>query len=203
MNERTISRKTNRREVLKLSGMGMVAGVAAGALMSSPAKAEEGEFKISYASWIHGHSMQIEYPDRIVSEWRAGFALKIEGMPGTDNWFHFAIPTPVIIDDVRLRADAVMLRFLTGSVDAFVRDVHVYDGETRIAVFNDLYLSLENGFVRLPLPDRPRMAWGLGISIGVGFGVEMLDHHMEFIAAGCDFTLREPEVIPVDEVSNP
>ncbi|MBN1361338.1 MAG: hypothetical protein JW993_12130 [Sedimentisphaerales bacterium] len=205
MNQQTGIRKASRREMLKLSGMGVMAGVAANALISSKAKAEEGDIKISYASWIHGHSMQIEYPDRIASEWRAGFAVKVEGMPGTDNWFHFAIPTPVIIDDVRLRADAVMLRFTTGSVDAFVRDVHVYDGEVRIAAFNDLYLALENAFVRLPLPDRPLMAWGLGISIGVGFGVEMMDHHMDFIAAGCDFTLREPalEVTPVEEVPSP
>jgi len=29
----------------------------------------------------------------------------------------------------------------------------------------------------------------------VGFGVEMMDHHMDFIAAGCDFTLQAP--VPV------
>jgi hypothetical protein len=204
MNEQGVIRKPNRREMLKLSGMGMVAGVAATAWASPGAQAEEEEIKIAYASWIHGHSMQIEYPDRIASQRRAGFYINIEGMPGTFNWFHFAIPTPVIINDVRLRADAVMLRFTTGSVDAFVRDVHVYDGETRIAAFDDLYLSLENACVRLPLPDRPLMAWGLGVSIGVGFGVEMMDHHMDFIAAGCDFTLLEPEpeVPPADAVPN-
>jgi hypothetical protein len=31
--------------------------------------------------------------------------------------------------------------------------------------------------------------WGLGISIGASFGVEMMDHHMEFISAGCDFVV--------------
>lgn len=193
MNEQTIVARTSRREMLKRSGMGVVAGAAVGALAAPSARAAaEADFNISYASWIHGHSMQVEYPDRIASEWRAGFGITVEGKPGTTNWFHFAIPTPVIIDDVRLRADKVMLRFRTGSVDAVVRNVHVYDGERLIAEHNNLTLSKENPFAEFVVPDRPLIFWGLGISIGVGFGVEMMDHHMDFIAAGCDFTLRLP-----------
>jgi hypothetical protein len=136
--------------------------------------------------------MQIEYPDRIASMRRAGFSIDVEGKPGTTNWFHFAIPTPVIIDDVRLRADKVLLRFTTGSVDAFVRHVHVYDGEKLIAEHNNVNLSKENPLAGFVVPDRPLILLGLGISIGVAFGVEMMDHHMDFIAAGCDFTLRNP-----------
>lgn len=190
MNAQTVTRETNRREMLKLSGMGLLGGAAISAV--APSTAQAADPTISYASWIHGHSMQIEYPDRIASQRRAGFSINVEGKAGTGNWFHFAIPTPVIIDDIRLRADCVMLRFTTGSVDAFVQHVHVYDGEKKIAEHNDIYLSKENGFVRLAVPDRPQILWGLGISIGVGFGVESMDHHMDFIAAGCDFTLQPP-----------
>ncbi len=192
MNEKALARETNRREMLRLSGMGVLGAAAVNALAPGKAHAAA-EAKIVYASWIHGHSMQIEYPDRIASQRRAGFSYDVEGKPGTSNWFHFAVPTPVIINDVRLRIDAVMLRFTTASVDAFVRDVHVYDGEKRIAIHDGINLSGENGFVKLLVPDRPEVRWGLGISIGVGFGVEMMDHHMQFISAGCDFTLREPE----------
>ncbi len=192
MKEQAIS-KTNRREMLRLSGMGVLGGAAAGALAPSKAKAAEGDFNISYASWIHGHSMQIEYPDRIDFTWRAGFYIRIEGKPGTTNWFHFAIPTPVIIDDVRLRLDAAALRFTTGSVDAFVRDVDIYDGEKLIAAHKGVNLSGENAFAKFIVPDQPQVRWGIGISIGVSFGVEMMSHRMEFISAGCDFTLREPE----------
>jgi len=176
--------------MLRLSGIGVLGGAAINALAPSTALAADPI--ISYASWIHGHSMQIEYPDRIAAVRRAGFSINVEGKPGTSNWFHFAIPTPVIIDDVRLRADSVMLRFTTGSVDAFVQHVHVYDGEKKIAEHNDIDLSMENAFVRLAVPDSPLVQWGLGISIGVGFGVESMDHHMDFISAGCDFTLRAP-----------
>ncbi len=190
MKEQVRVKETNRREILKLSGMGVLGGVAVGALASGKAQAANQPINISYASWIHGHSMQIEYPDRIASQWRPGFGIILEGKPGTENWFHFAIPTPVIIDDVRLRADSVMLRFTTASVDAFVRHVHIYDGETVLAAHNDIYLSGANPFVRLVVPGRPLMAWGLGISLGVGFGVEAMDHHMQFIAAGCDFAIQ-------------
>jgi hypothetical protein len=192
MNEQVLARATNRRDLLRLSGMGVLAGAAANALTPGKALAGAAAVNIVYASWIHGHSMQIEYPDQIASQWRPGFYISIEGKPGTTNWFHFAIPTPVIVNDVRLRIDAVMLRFATGSVDSFVRDVHVYDGEARIAAFNDVYLSGDNGFAKFDLPERPEVLWGLGISIGVGFGVEMMNHTMNFISAGCNFTLKEP-----------
>jgi len=193
MTEQALTRGTNRREMLKLSGMGVLGGAAGQALISQKAQAAAAPFKISYASWIHGHSMQIEYPDRIVYQRRTGMSFDIEGAPGTDNWFHFAIPTPVIINDVRLRADSVMLRFRTASADAVVRHVHVYDGEIRIAMHDDINLAKENLYVRLVVPDKPEMLWGLGISLGVAFGVEPIDHHMEFIAAGCDFVIPEPE----------
>jgi hypothetical protein len=189
MKEQVLTRETNRREMLKLSGMGVLGGVGVNALTSEKARAEVAAINITYASWIHGHSMQIEYPDRIVSERRAGFSINVEGKSGSTNWFHFAIPTPVLINDVRLRVDAVMLRFTTGSIDAWVRDVHAYDGEKLIAAHDNVRLSKDNPFVRLVVPDRPLVLWGLGISIGASFGVEMMDHHMEFISAGCDFVV--------------
>ena len=106
---------------------------------------------------------------------------------GSQNWFHFAVPTPVIVSGRRLKVGSVMLRFRTGSNDAFVRDVHVYDGERKIAQHNDINLHGDNLFKRFDVPGNPPVQWGLGISIGVGFGVEPSSHRMEFISAGCDF----------------
>jgi hypothetical protein len=131
--------------------------------------------------------MHIEYPDRIASEWRAGFYIRISGKSGTENWFHFAVPTPVIVNDKRLKVGSVMLRFRTGSADARVKHVHVYDGEKKIAQHNNVNLYGENMFKRFDVPGHPPVQWGLGISIGVGFGVESMSHQMEFISAGCDF----------------
>lgn len=143
---------------------------------------------LAHAMWVHGHNMQIEYSDRLDSIWRAGMFIRIEGKPSTKNWFHFAIPTPVIVDGNRLRAGSVMVRFKTGSVDAFIRAIHVYDGERRIATHNNLNLAPNNWeWPRFDIPGNPEIRWGLGISIGVGFGVEMMSHQMEFSSAGCDF----------------
>ncbi|MCU0915455.1 MAG: hypothetical protein MUC88_12950 [Planctomycetes bacterium] len=181
---------TNRREMLKLSGAGVLGTVAAGTL--APTAAQAAAIKIAHAMWTHGHSMQIEYPERIAAMRRAGFSINVEPKSSTINWFHFAIPTPVIVDDVRLRANQVMLRFKTYSVDAWVRDVHVYDGERLIAAHNNVNLSKDHLFEIFVVPDTPLVQWGIGISIGVACGVEMMDHHMEFFAAGCDFTAVAP-----------
>jgi hypothetical protein len=193
MNEQALSRGTNRREMLKWSGMGVLAGAATGVVTPGKVRADAAGAKILHASWIHGNTMAIEYPDRIAFQEHVGYHFEVEGNPGTSNWFHFSIPTPVIINDVRLRIKAAMLVFATDSVDAFVRDVHVYDGSKRIGVFDDVYLSENAGFVKFDLPDRPQVFWGIGISVGVGFGVEMMGHRMRFLSAGCDFTLQEPE----------
>jgi hypothetical protein len=182
--------QSSRREMLRLSGIGILGGVAVNALTSGEAQAGDVPIGVSYASWIHGHSMQIEYPDRIANQRRTGMSFDIEGKGGTDNWFHFAIPTPVIINDVRLQVDSVMLCFWTESADAFVQHVHVYDGRYRIAEFNDGNWSGDQPFVRLTLPGTPAIGQGLGISLGVGFGVEPMSHKMEFYSAGCDFVIR-------------
>jgi hypothetical protein len=77
--------------------------------------------------------MQIEFADRINSIRRAGFSIRVEGKPNTENWFHFAVPTPVIVNDRRLRAGLVMVCFRSNSDNTFVHAVHIYDGEKRIA----------------------------------------------------------------------
>ena len=143
---------------------------------------------LAHAMWIHGNTMQIEHPEHVDSVWRAGFYIRVDGKPGRDNWFHFAIPTPVIVNDYRLRAGSVLIRFKTGSVDASVRAVHVYDGERPIARHDGLNLAPRQWHTeQFDVPGNPEIRWGLGISIGVGFGVESLSHRIEFSSAGCDF----------------
>ena len=73
-----------------------------------------------YKFWTHGVDIQIEYLDRIVGETgderlaprRSGWGTLVYQKENTTNWFHFAIPTPVIIDNqeaelrfIRLRAE--------------------------------------------------------------------------------------------------
>lgn len=153
------------------------------------------KMKLAHAMWTHGHSMQIEYPDRLDLEKRMGFYIQVRGKPFTSNWFHFAIPTPVIVDGKRLCVGSVMIRFHTGP-GASVYAVHIYDGENRIAAHEGLNLSPQGGFVwpRFDVPTHPDIKWGLGISIGVKFGdsanLPPNKLLMEISSAGCDFMIE-------------
>lgn len=147
-----------------------------------------GGYPIAHAMWVHGTSIEVEFPDRIADMRRFGFFTRIIGKPNTVNWFHFAIPTPVIVDNDRKEVGPVILRFKTGSTNAVVRDVHVYDGEARIAAHDGVNLSGNHFFERFGVAHSPPVLWGLGISIGVRFGTgTALQRSMDFIAAGCDF----------------
>ncbi len=147
-----------------------------------------GGYRIAEASWTHGTSVQVELPDSLESVRRMGFFTRIVGKPGTTNWLHFAIPTPVIVDDRRLTYGPCMLRFVTGGAAAVVRDVHLYDGEVRVAAHDGVNLSGSQAFTRFGVAHAPKVLWGVGISIGVTFGQgTAAQRTMDFISAGCDF----------------
>jgi len=147
-----------------------------------------GGYAISHAMWVHGTSLQVEVPDQIEALQRLGFFTRLTGKPNSTNWFHFAIPTPVIVDGDRKAVGPVILRFRTLSPQAIVRDVHIYDGEARIAAHDGVNLSGDHFFERFGVAQSPEVLWGLGISIGVTFGGGTADDRsMDFIAAGCDF----------------
>lgn len=138
-----------------------------------------------HAMWTHGHSMQIEYPERINWVQRRGFSARVSSSGVAHNWFHFAIPTPVIVDDDRLTVCSVLVRFRS-SGGAVVESVHVYDGETRLVSRDNLVLNPANWHVeRVDVPNDPQVRWGLGVSVQVGFGPD--GGEIEFGAAGCDF----------------
>ena|SRR3982751_1718382 len=146
---------------------------------------------IAQAMWIHGHSMNIEHPDRLASVWRAGFFGRIIGRSGQNTWIHFPVPTPVIVDDTRLCIESALLRFRT-TRDAWVTAVHIYDGETKIASHDGLEDAPSVWEVkRFGVPGTPQIQWGIGISVNVFFDIDPLateDYwRIDFSSAGCDF----------------
>jgi hypothetical protein len=150
--------------------------------------------------------MSIEVPDRIASVWRAGFFIRVIGKPNTTNWFHFHIPTPVIIKDKRLEIDSAMLRYRTGSANAAVTNVHIFDGEGRIAAQDGLNLSPTGNFTfqRFDAPGKPDTLWGTGVTVGVRFGGGTdAQRTMEFASAGIDFTLHDTVRLHIKVLSNP
>jgi len=99
---------------------------------------------------------------------------------------HFAIPTPIIINDVRLKAQSALIRFSTGP-QASIGAIHVYDGETRIYQRNGIALTGTLQLDREVLPDVPEVKFGTGISIQVNFNGTGPDAWVQLISAGIDF----------------
>lgn len=145
-----------------------------------------------HALWVHGHSAKIEYPDRVDSIEYKGNSVRIQGRPSTRNWVHFAVPTPVIVDDRRMQPTGILFRYKNSGSGSVVA-VHVYDGENQIATdespWETASLTVDNSWtyfiLGFDLTQRLSVEWGIGISIQIRFGRG--GGEVEFEAAGCDF----------------
>lgn len=146
-----------------------------------------GGYSIAHAMWVHGTDIKVEVDANVESIRRFGFFTRIVGKANTTNWYHFAVPTSVIVDGNRLAIARAMLRFVTGGTTAVVRDVHIYDGSSRIAAHQSVNLSGNQPFTKFGVAHKPDVLWGLGISIGVDTGAGTASQRrMDFISAGFD-----------------
>jgi hypothetical protein len=119
------------------------------------------------------------------------------------NFFHAMIPTPVIANDKRTRLDRVFVLYRTAR-DVAVRTIDVFDGQTPIRRFNLTdgfgdktqalpFLEGENSFKIRESGENPEVFFGIGISIGVEFGVRGVHPTpgeaptIQFVSAGADF----------------
>ena len=167
---------------------------------------------IKMATWLNGNGAQPEqhpYAQRRM----AGSGL-FGGVDRSNNWFHFPITTPVIIEDRRLKLTRVFIHYrLRYSI---LREVHVYDGQYRVADFvaappplvRALNGSLQpppehtaNEFVEgvsmFTLSSPLEIRQGIGLSAHVQFDSEVIDgsgipnlRHLgsvEFYSAGADW----------------
>ena len=143
---------------------------------------------LKHAAWIHGTSVHFENQSWAARALRRGFFTTVT--PSNEahiGWVHFAIPTPVIVNNERLKAKSVMIRFTTGS-HASIGAVHVWDGETTIYIRNQVsYKADGRGFVRDVIPNQPEVKWGTNISILVNFDGRSADSWIELIGAGIEF----------------
>jgi hypothetical protein len=83
-----------------------------------------------YVFWIHGVNVQVEYtdPTRGVSIRRRGdLGAEIRQNDGTSNWFHFAIPTPTLLDLEEVLITKAYLRVLPHPGN-YIRRVHIRHG---------------------------------------------------------------------------
>ena len=141
-------------------------------------------------SWVHGISMQAEYPNRLTSVRHIGPFARIEGSASQNTWLHFPIPTPAVSGGEKLRAGAVLLNFRTRSSEAWAYEVVLYDGASTMAEYRDLHLDGDHPAERFDIPGHPEVQTALNITVGVQFAANpsnVSSMTMEFIAAGCEF----------------
>lgn len=164
------------------SGYGMIQAEAAFNYLFG---SDQGTAPLHHGMWIHGVSIHEEDPGQLVSAGRKGAYAAFDGKPGTSSWFHFSVPTPVIVGGKRLKLDSIALVFLTDP-DVWVTNVHIYDGNIKIGAHDGLSLTGERLFERFDVQNPP-VRYGIGISIGVKFGVEDGRHSIAFVSGGADF----------------
>jgi hypothetical protein len=165
--------ETRSRHARLLSVIALVASLA----LAFAAPAE--------ASWYytHGHGGRLQNENSVTSYpiyW--GWGLDFDQSSGTSNWVHFAVPS---LGGGTRGVRYIRLKFRTGSVDAWVSDVHVWDGNVRFATLTGSWTGSRD--VLLDLGQVWRINRGLGISIQVNAGVEGMSHNFQFRSVGANF----------------
>jgi hypothetical protein len=154
------------------------------------------------AMWLHGTLVEAEYPGNLQSWVRRGWGTGFVGQPGTDNWFHIPLPTPVILDDVRPQLTRVFVLYdsdvgISAGDRPALTDLHLYDGPSKVkelslgalAGKHDAALDADNSFDVTP---ALTILFGLGLSVHVRFppaygpGVSV-NYEIRFTTAGADF----------------
>jgi hypothetical protein len=172
---------------------------------------------IKAAMWVPGTAARVEYPERLT--WRppvsgaAGlppnppqrditingaqvtFSQEYQSGTWNSNWFHFPIPTPVILDDMRVQLLQVFI-FYEAQLARLI-SVHVWDGPNRVWERNNLshdghHLEAIDSLNTFPLNPPPTIFWGINISVQVEFLPEELAQPqirslVVFSTAGADF----------------
>jgi hypothetical protein len=139
------------------------------------------------ATWIHGNAALIEHPTQVESQRYFGFYNRVIGKPNTTNWIHFALPTPVIENGVRRVMDRFMLRAETGA-QVTLRDVHIRDGFTVVALLNGVNRSGSLLFEKFGVASMPPVNWGISVSLGFDFRTGTSgDRRVDLVSAGFDY----------------
>jgi hypothetical protein len=122
-----------------------------------------------FASWVHGNALTAESPEHLAQIGHHGWGADVHVKPGRGCWFHIPLPTPVIVDNARVRLQRVFVLFKSDPGAGEIRNLHVYDGAAKPQEFNDLHLSGEHrhgldctNWFELTTPHP--VEWGIGIS---------------------------------------
>ena len=141
------------------------------------------------ASWVHGSAVHIERERYFISKQCAGYGAEFHTYG--QEWFHFAVPTPVLLLDMRVNIHKAFVLFKTFGT-ARVVALHIYDGGAKIWERNDLRIDGDHSKIdasnNFDVPQRP-VVYGIGLSVLVNFGPpsEIGVPGIRFVTAGVDF----------------
>ena len=147
---------------------------------------------IKQAMWVHGTSVQAEREGYFIGKSRPawGATFRTQG----SEWFHFAVPTPVIFGGQISTLQKVFVLYRTG-LGAKITRIDVFDGATQIQQFLNLGLSGDHS-VSLDGQNTwnvnpVHVKFGLGLSVAVEFGNATTSGVPEivFTSAGADFLI--------------
>ncbi|HET6516427.1 MAG TPA: hypothetical protein VFG09_14835, partial [Thermodesulfovibrionales bacterium] len=142
----------------------------------------------SYAQIVqctHGQSGHIQDTSitTVPSYW--GWGLDFILNSGNSDWVHFAVPT-VLFEKTRYLA----IKFATGSVDAIVNQVDIWSGNTLVKQFLNLNWTTSGPsdaqWKILDLGSDVNFE-SIGISVGIGAGVEAMSHRFLFHSVCAEF----------------
>ncbi len=132
------------------------------------------------ASWVHGNAVVAEEPPAddggLFGFNHFGWGTQIVMRPGFARWFHIFIPTPVILDDKRMKLIRVFLQWqqIRGyRHSGYIEDAHLWDGQTRIAKESNKDFK-QSGFAVIPghstyeLRQSREWHFGVGLSFRLG-----------------------------------
>jgi len=151
-----------------------------------------------------GNVPQHDYQD--IVGYRQGFGIRFRGKANQQVWFHFAIPTPVILENNRASLQRAFVMWRTDPNPFFpatLSSFHVWDG-ARAQLFQRDGLGLFGPFdgssfqagtdpklvegANMFTLEQPQVIYyGVGISVLIAFGSQNDDTDVVFSSAGADF----------------
>ncbi len=138
-----------------------------------------------YEFWLHGTSVQVEYPGRVQYIRRAGYYTDVRQDSGTENWFNFPIVTPTLHAGKKMRHSEAYLH-VDVLANAKLDRVHIWDGDRCVKKFDDLGLTRQNVERTFSIPKHV-VRHGLLISVHVEFLKGEEQGQVHFVGAGASF----------------
>jgi serine/threonine protein kinase len=141
-------------------------------------------------SAVHGSSLFSEDNSWIVS--RRGYGATVTpSNTSTHGWLQFPIPTPVTVNNRRMRAAKTIIKLKTGD-NAFISAVGIHDGDREIMLVQNIRINGPLQDLVLDIKERPEVWGGLIVSIEVVFDVHNFPERnagtwVEFFSVAIEF----------------